>query len=140
MHELSVATELYQGLRSEVEARGGTRIVSARIRVGELSAIEPELLRFAWEALVAAGPDAGAQLEIEWCAVIATCPDCGVVEPAPSRGWLRLCPHCSAPVRLEDGRELDVLSLAFDEDEEQQPGDRQSPLNPIQRPVGADRR
>ncbi len=46
MHELSVATELYRACRTELEARGGGRLSEARIAVGELSAVEPELLRF----------------------------------------------------------------------------------------------
>ncbi len=115
MHELSVATELYLGLRAELEARGGARLVSARIEVGELAAIEPRLLSFAWEAVVQGGPDEGALLDIEWRPVTCTCPHCGIVQTEPNHDWLRLCPHCAAPLRLEGGRELDVVSLVFEE-------------------------
>ena len=82
--------------------------------MGELSAVEPELLRFAWEAVVSGGPDEGSRLAIEWHPARQCCPDCGdVVERQPG-SWLRLCPDCEGPLRLEGGRDLDILSLAFE--------------------------
>lgn len=82
--------------------------------MGELSAVEPELLVFAWEALVEGGPDAGARLDVEWHPARQRCPDCGdVVERQPG-SWLRLCPVCESPLLLDGGRDLDILSLAFE--------------------------
>ena len=114
MHELSIATELYVGLRAEIEARGGGRLSAVGILVGELSAIEPDLLRFAWEAVVAGGPDDGATIEIKWCPVTQHCSDCGVVEESVPGSWLRPCPHCGAALLLEGGRELDVDWFGYD--------------------------
>jgi Zn finger protein HypA/HybF involved in hydrogenase expression len=83
------------------------------VAIGELSAVEPELLSFAWEAVTAEGPDAGARLEIEWHRTHQICVDCGeVAEPQPG-SWLRLCPGCSEPLRLEGGDELDLISLGY---------------------------
>jgi len=72
-------------------------------------------LHFAWEAVVEDGPDRGAALDIEWRPVVQRCTECGVVEASESNAWLRLCPQCAEPLQLEGGRELDVVSLAFDE-------------------------
>jgi hydrogenase nickel incorporation protein HypA/HybF len=111
---MSVATELYRVCRSELRARGGERLDEVRIAVGELSAIEPELLAFAWQALVEGGPDAGARLEIEWHPARQRCPACGEVAQRQPGSWLRLCPDCESPLHLEGGHELDILTLAFE--------------------------
>jgi hydrogenase nickel incorporation protein HypA/HybF len=106
--------ELYRVCRSELQARGGARLDEVRVAVGEFSAVEPELLRFAWEAVTCEGPDAGARLDIEWHPTRQRCPECGdVVERQPG-SWLRLCPDCEGPLHLEGGHELDILSLAFE--------------------------
>ncbi len=114
MHELSVATELYLGLRAELDERGGGRLLVAAITVGELAAIEPDLLRFAWEAVTAESCDQGARLEIEWRTVIQRCPACGPIAERVSGSWMRLCPSCKAPLQLEGGHELEITSLTYD--------------------------
>jgi len=84
------------------------------VAVGELAAVEPELLAFAWEAVTADGPDAGARLDIEWHPARQCCPSCGdVVERQPG-SWLRLCPDCESPLQLDGGHDLDILSFAFE--------------------------
>ena len=82
--------------------------------IGELAAVEPKLLEFAWQAVTADGVDAGARLDVEWHAVRQLCESCGDVAEPQAGSWLRLCPDCSAPLRLEGGRELDLLSLSFE--------------------------
>jgi hydrogenase nickel incorporation protein HypA/HybF len=84
-----------------------------RIAVGELSGVEPDLLAFAWEAVVAEGIDRAARLEIEWHPARQQCTDCGVISERQTGSWLRLCPICQAPLCLDGGRELDILSIAF---------------------------
>lgn len=113
MHELSVATALLDTCREELRTRGGTRIESARVAVGELSGVEPDLLAHAWDAVLAGTPSAGARLDIEYVPVRQLCPDCGAIEDRQPGTWLRLCPTCAAPLRLEGGDELDLVELAF---------------------------
>jgi len=115
MHELSVATELYQGVRDEIDELGGGWLRAVTIVVGELAALEPDLLQYAWEAVVAGGSDAGAQLEIEWRPVTQRCPTCGEIEEPVAGSWLRLCPTCNTALSLEGGRELDVAAFEYDE-------------------------
>jgi hydrogenase nickel incorporation protein HypA/HybF len=114
VHELSVATELYAACRDEIALRGGGVLASVTVDVGELSAVEPDLLRFAWEAVVAETADGGAALEVCWCSARQTCPACGPVAERQPGTWLRLCPHCEAPLLVEGGRELDIVRLEFD--------------------------
>jgi hydrogenase nickel insertion protein HypA len=113
MHELSIATELYAACRREVEGRGGGRIEAVTVAVGELSAVEPALLGFAWEALTGDGADRGARLSIDWRPARQQCPACGPVAERQPGSWLRLCPACSLPLVIEGGRELDIISIEY---------------------------
>ncbi|MHC4948648.1 MAG: hydrogenase maturation protease [Planctomycetota bacterium] len=114
MHELSIATELYRACRAEIEGRGGGRLEVVRIAVGELSAVEPDLLRSAWPAVTHGGPDAEATLEIDWHPARQTCPTCGPVAERQAGTWLRLCPACERPLIVEGGRELDIVRIEFE--------------------------
>ncbi len=114
MHELSVATELYHACRTELEARGGGRLSEASIAVGELAAVEPELLRFAWQAVLADTPDAQARLLIDWQPCRQRCAECGDIAERQAGTWLRLCPICQGPLQISGGRELEILRLAYD--------------------------
>ena len=113
MHELSIATELYRTCRAEVDARGGGRIEEVTIEVGELTGVEPALLEYAWEAVVAGGPDAGASLELRWCPAEQLCPQCGPVPERQPGSWLRLCPRCDAPLVIHGGEQLDIRGIGF---------------------------
>jgi Zn finger protein HypA/HybF involved in hydrogenase expression len=66
VHEMGIALEVYRTCRETIKAHGGGRLRRVRLAVGELSAVEPELLKYAWEAVVADGPDQGVELTIEW--------------------------------------------------------------------------
>ena len=118
MHELSLATEIHRQCRSRMDGPAA-RLERVRLAVGELSAIEPDLLRFAWEAVTAGGPDAGATLEIEWRRARQTCATCGEVEARAPGTWLRICPACGGPVQVEGGDELDVIDLSYTPDDEE---------------------
>ncbi len=117
VHEMGIAIEVYRTCREAVEANGGGRLQQARLLVGELSAVEPELLVYAWEAVIAGGPDAGAELEVEWRPAIQHCAGCGEVHERAEGSWLRLCPDCGLPLQVTGGDELDVLQVSFEADE-----------------------
>jgi hydrogenase nickel insertion protein HypA len=113
VHELSIAHEIYRTSRAAVAAQGEGRIESVRVAVGELSAVEPDLLVYAWEAVVAEGPDAGARLDVDWHPARQHCPACGSQAERAPGSWLRLCPGCDQPLVVEGGDELDVLQVVF---------------------------
>ena len=110
---MGVALEIHRACRARLEAHGPTRLDRVKVAIGELSAVEPEILRYAWEAVVYDGPDADAELEIEWRPARQVCDDCGEIEERVDGEWLRLCPRCERPLRVEGGRELDLLQFAF---------------------------
>jgi len=114
MHELGIATNIYETCRRVVDENGSGRLESVRLAVGELSAVEPECLRFAWEALTAGGADEGCRLEIDWRPARQHCPACGEVKVRPETRWLRVCPDCWTPLHIEGGDELEVIELSFE--------------------------
>jgi len=111
---MGIAIEVYRSCRQTVEAHGGGRLQQARLAVGELSAVEPELLVYAWEAVVEDGPDAGAELVIEWRPADQRCANCGETKDRASGSWMRLCPDCGMPLEVAGGNELDILDLSFE--------------------------
>ena len=113
MHEMSIAAEIHRIGRATVEKNGDGRLDSVTVAVGELTAIEPRLLAYAWEALVRGGPDEGARLEIDWRPARQFCAACGEWKSRGSGTWLRLCPDCGMPLRVEGGSDLDVLEISF---------------------------
>jgi len=113
VHELGIATEVHRLGRKQLEGVPGARIESVIVAVGELSAVEPELLRFAWEAVVAGTPDAGATCVVEWRPARQWCDGCGAIAERAPGSWLRLCPRCGRPLRIEGGDELDLLRVHY---------------------------
>ena len=118
VHEMGIALEVYRTCRETVEAHGGGRLKQARLAVGELSAVEPELLVYAWEAVVEEGPDVGAVLIIEWHPADQRCAACGEAKVRATGSWMRICPDCGMPLEVSGGSELDVIDLSFEAIEE----------------------
>lgn len=117
VHEMGIALEVYRTCRETIKAHGGGRLRRVRLAVGELSAVEPELLKYAWEAVVADGPDQGVELTIEWRPANQWCAACDEAKHRAQGSWMRLCPDCGAPLAVTGGDELDILDLSFEADE-----------------------
>ncbi|MDQ4080994.1 MAG: hydrogenase maturation nickel metallochaperone HypA, partial [Gemmatimonadota bacterium] len=65
MHELSIALELIELASAETHRLGDPRVVSVRVRVGPLSGIVHDALRFSFDIAAAGTAVEGARLEIE---------------------------------------------------------------------------
>lgn len=115
MHEMGLALEIRRIAREAVAGRGPGRVEMVRVAVGELSAVEPELLAFAWEAAVAGTKDAASKLEVDFRPARQTCRACGEIAGRAPGSWLRLCPRCGDALVVSGGDDLDVLSVAFEE-------------------------
>jgi hydrogenase nickel incorporation protein HypA/HybF len=116
VHEMGIAIEVYRTCRETIEAHGGGRLQGVRLAVGELSAVEPDLLVSAWEAVVFDSSDASAELEIRWCPALQFCSSCNQAKERSEGSWMRVCPDCGSPLQVSGGDELDVLDLTFEED------------------------
>jgi len=67
MHEMSIASSVLEGVRKESARRGGVRVVTVGLKVGELAGVDPESLRFCFETMVAGTDLAPLALDIEFC-------------------------------------------------------------------------
>jgi hydrogenase nickel incorporation protein HypA/HybF len=115
MHEMGLVVEIRRLAHEAVAGRGPGRLEKVRIAVGELSAVEPDLLEFAWEAVVAGTEDAGAKLEVDYRPARQVCRVCGEIAGRAPGSWLRLCPRCGGILTVLGGDDLDVLKVVFEE-------------------------
>ncbi len=122
MHETGIAAEVRRIARAAVSGRGPGKIAVVRLAVGDLAAVEPELLSHAWDALVAGTEDDGSVLEVDWRPARQTCAACGDVPERAPGTWLKLCPRCGGVLRVTGGDDLDVLQVVFEEDDAVQAG------------------
>ena len=97
-------------LDDAVAAAAGAPLHALRVRVGPLSGVVVEALRFAFEALAPDTPAAGARLDIEETAPAFHCPRCGADYAAPVGAYQ--CPACgAADGELRGGHELELVSI-----------------------------
>lgn len=115
MHETAIAMEILRASQKTLAEHGGSKLVRVKVAVGELSAVEPELLLYAWEAVVAGTGAEGSKLEVEFCPAKQRCPNCGPLS-REAGVWLPLCLHCGLPLEVEGGTELDLLQVEFETD------------------------
>lgn len=111
MHELSIAMSLVDRACEEVTRRGGCRVEVLFLRLGPLSGVVEDSLRFSWDLATADTAIAGARLEIEAVPVVVRCPRCVAERELPSIQDFR-CPTCGLPVDdVVSGRELELRAL-----------------------------
>ncbi|RJP22432.1 MAG: hydrogenase maturation nickel metallochaperone HypA [Deltaproteobacteria bacterium] len=112
MHELGVANEILNIALSESDRHAAKKVVSIRLRVGVLRAIEPGNLSFLFGHVARGTPADGAVLEIDEEPVRVDCPSCGVSE-ARSIPWE--CQTCGgAGISATGGESLEIVSLELD--------------------------
>jgi hydrogenase nickel incorporation protein HypA/HybF len=86
LHEMSIAASVLDAVRAESVLHGGALVTRAGLRIGELSGVDVESLRFCLEVLVTDTDQAALVFEIE-------------VVP-----WTRRCRACNAVFRVIDAR------------------------------------
>ena len=111
MHELSLATDILKAAEASLEElpalRGGVRVTKLRARVGELSGVSADSLRFCLEAGREGTPLETVPVEVEIVRPKLVCADCGEVERAG--GFDLVCPRCGRRISgFVGGRGLDV--------------------------------
>jgi len=110
MHEMSIAQSVLDIILQESHIHKVNRVLSVAVKVGELSAVETESLRFCFDFLTKGTLAEGARLEIERVEVTCRCRDCG--SNFTVHGLVFACPSCQSPkVEMLTGRELSVESF-----------------------------
>ena len=86
LHEMSIAASVLDAVRAESALHGGARVTRAGLRIGELSGVAVESLRFCLEILVADSDMAPLGFDFEFTP------------------WTRRCRACAAEFRVGDAR------------------------------------
>jgi len=111
MHEYSIVASLLERVDAEAHARNATAVSRVAVKVGELSGVEVDLLRTAFETFRERTLCAGAELAIEAVAARWACRGCG---REIARGALLACPVCGRPARLVGGDEILLQSIEME--------------------------
>jgi hydrogenase nickel incorporation protein HypA/HybF len=114
MHEMGIAASIYEVAREAQTAQGPGHLTRIKVEVGELSAVDPDLLRYAWMALCE-DQATGCTLEIEWIPAEQYCQNCNTDKNRAEGSWLRVCPDCGFPLQVNNGRQLDVIEIEMEE-------------------------
>jgi hydrogenase nickel incorporation protein HypA/HybF len=116
-----------------VRGKGASKVNSVRLEVGDLTFLEWDQLRFAWEIYTrnVGPPLEGAELTLERITARGTCPSCGysgdlkVVDfpdshfSTPSLD----CPDCDELVNVTEGRDLLIRDISMEVPEGHATGD-----------------
>ena len=123
VHELSVMSQVVESIMRMARERGALRVESVLIQVGELTFLEMDQLRFAWEIYTRneGPPLEGATLALERLEARGTCPSCGyagalkVVDFPDSHFTTPVldCPECGKLVEVTEGRDLLIRDIGL---------------------------
>jgi len=106
MHELAITQSVVEAVTART---GDAAVARVRLRVGRLSGVVPDAMRFCFELITDGTTLAGAWLDIEQPDGRGRCRSCGT--ELVLRDLILLCPCGSADVEVTAGRELAVASV-----------------------------
>jgi hydrogenase nickel incorporation protein HypA/HybF len=115
MHELSLATAIVATVTQEIQRQRLPPVQVIAVRLGALSSVDPEALRFGFEALTADTALAQAKLVIEFVPVQGKCRHCS--REFEVFDFVFKCPFCqSGQIEVTHGEELDISYLEVEEE------------------------
>ena len=116
MHEMGIAAQIVEiSVSSIPDTYKNVRVESINLKIGKLTAIVPDSLRFCFEVAAKDTPLSGAILNIEEVPIVARCLSCDfewtINEP------VFLCEKCqNGEIDVISGRELDIVSIEIEQD------------------------
>ncbi len=113
MHEVSIMEGAVRMAVDAARSSGASRVLALRLRVGTLSGVVPEALRFAFDVVCRDTIAEGASLELTTVPAAAWCPSCRAEFECAD--FIAECPRCHNPDgELRRGRELEIASVEVD--------------------------
>lgn len=110
MHEMSLAENMLQIIEESARNQGFTRVRAVVLEIGALSAVEPDAMRFCFDAVTSGSIAECARLEIIETAGQGRCEKCA--ENFPLAALYEPCPVCgSYEVRVTGGDAMRVKEL-----------------------------
>ncbi|MCP3881127.1 MAG: hydrogenase maturation nickel metallochaperone HypA [Sulfitobacter sp.] len=110
MHEMSLCEGVLQILEDNAKQQGFERVKTVWLEIGDLSGVEPEAMRFCFDAVMRGTLADQAGLEIIEAPGRAWCMQCSKAVPASRR--FDACPECgSYQLQVTGGDELKIKEL-----------------------------
>lgn len=110
MHEMSLAEGVLQIVEEAARVQNFSRVATVVLEIGQLSSVEPEAMRFCFDAVIRGSVAEGARLEIVNTPGKAWCMKCGKDVAVETRH--DPCPHCdSFQLQITGGTEMRVKEL-----------------------------
>jgi hydrogenase nickel incorporation protein HypA/HybF len=110
MHELSIAESLLVIVQEEIVRRSLENVLRIKVKVGKLTAVQPEALSFCFACITEDTPLKGVALDIEVLAIKGYCEACKACFELEDP--VMICPKCQGwHIRLEGGRELYIDAI-----------------------------
>ncbi|MGC2300005.1 MAG: hydrogenase maturation nickel metallochaperone HypA [Acidobacteriaceae bacterium] len=118
MHEVGIATSILDAGHKEAARRAGAKLMAIGVRIGVLSGVDIDALRFAFECIVSATDDEKVVLTAENCPRVNRCELCAreYASPLLSPFTEAPCPHCgSTHTSFVSGDQLDIAFVEVEE-------------------------
>lgn len=110
MHEMTLAEGVLEIVEDAARREGLRRVRAVWLEIGQLSSVEPEAMRFCFDAVARDSVAAGARLEIVVTAGAAWCIECSERVALAELG--AACPRCGGyRLRVTEGAEMRVKEL-----------------------------
>jgi len=115
MHELSIALDILDFVKDEMNRRQLDDLRAVGVRIGALSAVDPEALSFGFTVACRETPLEDVRLEIELVPAEIQCEICGYQGTTKTTEFI--CPRCrSSNLAISQGYELDIAYLETGDD------------------------
>jgi hydrogenase nickel incorporation protein HypA/HybF len=113
MHEMALTESIVEIVTEEARKHGSGKVRVVRLLIGALAHVEPDALRFCFDAVSRDTVAEGATLDIVEAPGEGWCLDCGKTVALEER--FGACPECgNGHVRMTSGDDLRVLELEVD--------------------------
>jgi len=110
VHEVSIMEEAVRLAVDAAKCSGADRVTGLRLRVGALSGVVPDALRFAFDIVCRGTVAEGASLEIEPVAATSWCSACR--SEFVGVDFFNECPSChKMSGELQRGREIEIATV-----------------------------
>lgn len=112
MHEMSLAESMIEQIELTAAREAASRVRRVVLEIGRLAAVDPEAMRFCFDAVARGGIADGAALEIVELPGSGRCIACSRAV-AMDESW-GVCPDCGQPLRPEAGSEMRLREIEIE--------------------------
>jgi len=113
MHEIGIANSIVEAVREEMKLYPCGIARRVTVRIGELAAVDPDALRFGFDAITRETELESLELEIELCLRMHRCEPCDFEFPVKEFDYR--CPRCkNEDTQCIGGQQLELAHLELE--------------------------